>query len=462
MSGERADKPAGRVGPYEIVGAIGRGGMAEVLLARVAGADGFSRDVVIKRVLPELAHEREFIDMFRDEARITARLRHGNIAQVLDFRHDDGQYYLLLEYVDGPSLARLLDATSLEGGGVQKRPLPHAVIAFILSEVARALDYAHRKRDDAGVALGIIHRDVSPSNVLVSRDGEVKLTDFGIARASARLVNTVAGSIKGKIAYMAPEALLGEVTSRSDLFSLGVMGFEMVAGHAPFAAPTNEARMFRVVTETAVNLSTLVPETPRALTDIIARLLAREADARPARAAEVAEALAALVASSPEPVQEALAARANAVPRAGVTPIPAARGTEAPTRLGSRVSARKRAAVLVDTSPTMRALLRGAVTPTLEPIEASSSDAALAALDEASVALVVAQQMLPGGKSGLDLCRALRANTAHARVTFVLAVFEVTSAIEQEAREAGVSVVLGKSDPEALVRAVRELVEDFA
>ena len=444
---------AGRIGPYEIVGTIGRGGMAEVLLARVAGADGFSREVVIKRVLPELAHEREFIDMFRDEARITAQLRHGNIAQVLDFRHDDGQYYLLLEYVDGPSLVRVLeDATQ------RKSPLPYAVVAFVLSEVARALDYAHRKRDERGEALGVIHRDVSPSNVLVSRDGEVKLTDFGIARASARLVNTAAGSVKGKIGYMAPEALLGEPTYRSDLFSLGIMGFEMVAGHVPFAAPTNEARMFRVVTEQAPHLATIAPETPVALADVIARLLAKEESARPARAAEVAEALAVLVASPPEPVQETLAARVLGVACAGPAPVPP---PEAVTRAASRVSSRKRTAVLVDASATMRALLRGAVSPGLDTIEVDSAEGAVAAMSDRSIALVVAQQHLPGGTSGLDLCRMLRANPAFARVTFVLAVFEVTPAIEQEARTAGVSVVLGKSDPRALVAAVRELAEDY-
>ncbi len=443
----------GRIGPYDIIGTIGRGGMAEVLLARVAGADGFSREVVIKRVLPELAHEREFIDMFRDEARITAQLRHGNIAQVLDFRHDDGQYYLLLEFVDGPSLVRVLEDAHTRGSR-----LPHAVTALVLSEVARALDYAHRKRDEQGQPLGVIHRDISPSNVLVSRDGEVKLTDFGIARASSRIANTAAGSIKGKIAYMAPEALLGEASPRSDLFSLGVMGFEMVTGQPPFAAPTNEARMFRVVTETAPHLANVAPETPSALSDIIARLLAKNADERPVRAAEVAEALSALVASSPEPAQEILAARAASIPRANL----GTGATEVPTRAGSRVAARRRAAVIVDSSTTARALLRGAVSPTLETIEVDSMDAALAALGDSPVALVIAQQVLPGGKNGFDLCRALRASAAHARVTFVLAVFEVTPTIEQAAREAGVSVVLSKSDPRALVRAVRELAEDVA
>src|SRR5688500_5191950 len=145
-----------RLGPYEIVRPIGRGGMAEVLLARFAGADGFEREVVIKRILPDLAHEREFIDMFRDEARITAQLRHGNIVQVLEFRHDDGHYYLVLEYVDGTTLGLLKNHAR-----TTKNPLPHVVVAHVLAEVGRALDYAHRKRGEDGAPLGVIHRDVS-------------------------------------------------------------------------------------------------------------------------------------------------------------------------------------------------------------------------------------------------------------------------------------------------------------
>lgn len=452
--------PLTRIGPYDIIGTIGRGGMAEVLLAQVAGADDFRREVVIKRVLPELAHEHEFIDMFRDEARITAQLRHGNIAQVLDFRHDDGQYYLLLEFVDGPSLARLL-----QDADQPATRLPFEVVAFIVSEVARALDYAHRKRDDHGVHLGVIHRDVSPSNVLISRDGEVKLTDFGIARASSRIVSTAAGVVRGKSAYMAPEALLGEPSARSDLWALGVMGFEMVACAPPFPAPTSEARRFRVISENAPDISMLVPEVPGALRAVISRLLAREEEDRPTRAAEVAEALAPLIASSSVPVQELLAARASMYPRparpsAAITPVPSGTGDAA----AARVADGRRSVLIVDTSPTTRALLRGAIPKTMATIEAADAVAALDAVqrDDGAMALVVAQQMLPHGRSGLEVCRALRASQRHAKLTFVLAAFEITPAIEQAAREAGVSVVLSKSDPRALARVVRELAEDVA
>ena len=230
MSGER-------LGPYEILRTIGRGGMAEVLLARIRGADDFEREVVIKRILPDYAHAKDFVDMFRDEARITAQLRHGNIVQVIELRVEGDQYALVLEYVDGPTLAAIAQALVLD-----ERRMPHALVAHVMVEIARALDYAHRKRGPDGVPLEVVHRDVSPSNVLVSRDGEVKLADFGIARAASRISNTQAGGVKGKLAYIAPEALMGEATSRSDLFSLGVMGWELLVGHLPFDAETNEAR----------------------------------------------------------------------------------------------------------------------------------------------------------------------------------------------------------------------------
>jgi len=447
-----------RIGPYEILGTIGRGGMAEVLLARMAGADGFSREVVIKRVLPEMAHEREFIDMFRNEARITAQLRHGNIAQVLDFRHDDGQYYLLLEYVDGPSLARILDAPPREGE--RRGTLPAALVAHVLSEVARALDYAHRKRDAAGTPLGVIHRDVSPSNVLVSRDGEVKLTDFGIARASSRIANTVAGSIKGKIAYMAPEALLGEPTAQSDLFSLGIMGWEMVAGESPFSAPTTEARLFRVLTDPAPHLTTIVADVPLALADVIARLLEKDIAARPSRAAEVADALSTLVGSASPPVQEQLALRLDAVPRT-VVADPAA-GVGATRVAGSGVSRRRRAIILADSSATARALLRMAVGTEHDVIEVESAAQALEVARTRSLALVVAQHLLPGETTGLELCRSLPAYKRHTAVPCVLAGLEVTPGPEQGPCRVRGSISVSKSDPAALVRSVRDVVAQVA
>ncbi|MDQ3036264.1 MAG: serine/threonine protein kinase [Myxococcota bacterium] len=439
--------PHERVGPYEVVRTIGRGGMAEVLLARLPGADGSEREVVIKRVLPELAGRPEFVDMFRDEARITAQLRHGNIVQVLEFRHDEGQYSLVLEYVDGVTLAALME--SARDRGVL---LPHAVVAHILSEVARALDYAHRKRGADGAALGIIHRDVSPSNVLVSRDGDVKLTDFGIAHAASRVSSTSGGEIKGKLSYMAPDALLGETTSRSDLFSLGVMGWELLVGRLPFDADSIEARMFRVLHEVVPSVASLVPGVPPILAASIEQLLVKEPAARTARASDVADALAPLLAATSGAIPDQLAALVReTAPISLNTPL-------AVTKVSEK---RRRVALLVDGSVMARAIFRAALGPSLLAVEVSDASAALDAARDFDIAIVVAQHSLAGDTTGIDLCRLLRADRAHARVTFVLVV-DSTVELEQSARDAGVTFIVSKSAPGAMVAALQRAVPDVA
>jgi len=439
-----------RLGPYEILRTIGRGGMAEVLLARIVGADDFEREVVIKRILPEYANERDFVDMFRDEARITAQLRHGNIAQVIELRADGEQYSLVLEYVDGPPLSTIAQVLRASG-----RTMPHGLVAHLLVEVARALDYAHRKRGADGTPLGVVHRDVSPSNVLVSRDGEVKLADFGIARATSRISSTQAGGVKGKLAYIAPEALMGEATSRSDLFSLGVMGFELIAGHLPFDAETNEARMFKVLSVDAPHLATLVSDVPPVLAELIARLLEKDPAVRPARASEIVDALAPLVAAADHPA-EALAALVQSMPVAEQPPAPP------PTRAVSRVERKPMSVLIVEASATTRALIRRGVDASLPVIEVADAAGALAAARGTHLALVLSQQLLPGGTTGVELCRQLRALPGHERVTFALVVFESSPEIVQKAREAGVSHIVSKSDPAALIQRVRGLVSEVA
>lgn len=309
---EETSSPAPiRVGDYEVVRPLGRGGMAEVFLAQRRGADAFVREVVIKRILPELAGQREFVDLFRDEARITASLRHGNIVQVLEFIQHDGQYALVLEYVDGQSLAAILAHLKREG-----RKLPAPVVAYVLSEVARALDYAHRKAAPDGTPLKVIHRDVSPANILVSFDGEVKLADFGIARAASRITAT-SGSIRGKLDYLSPETLEGAPAQASDLYSLGMMGWEMCSGQPAFPAETIEARMRRILTEDVP----LLTDVPPALADAIARLTRRNATERPLRAIEIAHQLAPLFSGAA--VAEVLGARvrdASSASHAAPTP----------------------------------------------------------------------------------------------------------------------------------------------
>lgn len=433
------------VGPYEVIRTIGRGGMAEVLLARLPGADGSEREVVIKRILPELASRKEFIDMFRDEARITAQLRHGNIVQVLEFRQDEDQYSLVLEYVDGTTLAALIDTARKRG-----TPLPHAVVAHVLSEVARALDYAHRKRGADGALLEIVHRDVSPSNVLVSRDGEVKLTDFGIARATSRVSSTSGGEIKGKLSYMAPDALMGEATSRSDLFSLGVMGWELLVGHLPFDAESIEARMFRVLREPAASVASLVPGVPASLSALIERLLVKAPEERTSRASDIPDALGPLVAATSGTIPDMLAQLVREV---------AMDAPSAPLAV-TKVEEKRRVALIVDGSFMARAIYRGALGTSLRTIDLRDASAALDAARDIDVALVIAQQSLAGEATGIELCRLLRADPAHARMTFVLVV-DPTAELEQSAREAGVSFIVSKSAPDALVLALERVVAEM-
>ena len=187
-----------KIGRYTVVRQIGSGGMAEVFLARSQWAQGTEKLLVIKKIHPALAQNDRFIDMFVDEARVAMRLNHTNIVQVYTFEQIENDYVLAMEYVDGPNLLELEQACR-----EAEKPFPHGLAAFIAAEAAKGLDYAHSRLDDSSESLDIVHRDVSPQNVLLSREGEVKITDFGIAKARWLHEDTV-GSIKGKFGYMAP------------------------------------------------------------------------------------------------------------------------------------------------------------------------------------------------------------------------------------------------------------------
>jgi CheY-like chemotaxis protein len=422
-----------------------------VLLARRAGADDLIHEVVIKRILPDRACEQEFIDMFRDEARITALLRHGNIVQVIEFGQEGNEYYLVLEYVDGTSLAKILKVLKLG-----KRRLPHLVVAFVLSEVARALDYAHRKRGQDGTPLGIIHRDVSPSNMVVSRDGEVKLTDFGIARAEERLVSTRGRGIKGKLSYMAPEMIENRPEPRSDLFALGAVGWEMCTGTPPFEADSIGARVGRIMSEITPPVSRLVPEVPRAISEIIESLLEKDPAARPARAGEVVDALAPALSSATRPVVEMMAE----IVREACTDA-VARPSIIPTRLSRPTGEMRLRAVVVEQSATARALLRSAIGQSLELVEVDTAEAALKAMAEGGVVLLLSQQRLPGSLSGIDLCRRVRASALHVGTPFLLVVATAEPELVATAHEAGVTQVIEKTDPRRLIGKVREHVTEI-
>jgi serine/threonine protein kinase len=214
-----------RLGPYELVRRIATGGMAEVYVARRAGPHGFQKTVAVKRILPQYARDPDFVAMFVDEARVCARLGHPNIVQVFDFGEQDGELYMAMEYVDGTTGARVIRAAA----SVEQGEIPLDVCLHVALSVLRALEYAHSARDDDGKPLALVHRDVSPGNLLIDRSGAVKLTDFGIARAAEIERRTDAGQLKGKLGYMSPEQVLGrELDARSDIFTLGIVLAEML------------------------------------------------------------------------------------------------------------------------------------------------------------------------------------------------------------------------------------------
>ncbi|MCK6548233.1 serine/threonine protein kinase, partial [Myxococcota bacterium] len=279
--------PEVQFGPYTLVRRIAVGGMAEVYLARRGeGAD--RRALVVKQILPQLAEEPELLQLFFDEARIASRVVHPGIVRVVDVGAHDGVHFLAMEYVDGLDLSQLMRLVR-ELGPDQQFPLGAAL--RIVIDLARALDFVHDAKDVDGSALEIVHRDVSPQNVLVSRAGDVKLGDFGIARAKIRARRTATGILRGKIAYVSPEQYLGQRGDRRvDVYALGVVLFELLSGRRPFAG--DEASVIReVMSSDAPNLATFVPGIDVRIASIVALALARKPEQRVPTAGALADAL---------------------------------------------------------------------------------------------------------------------------------------------------------------------------
>jgi serine/threonine protein kinase len=231
------------IGRYQIVHRIAVGGMAEVFLGRVVGEGGFEKVVAIKRILHHLAANEKFIKMFMDEARISATLSHSNIAQIFEFGRAGDVYFIAMEHVGGLSLRSILRHFRKQLGV----PPPPGMTAFIAGQICAGLEYAHTCSDAYGQPLNIVHRDVSPSNVLVSFNGEIKLIDFGVAKASHRMQETVGGDLKGKYAYMSPEQASGDAMDhRSDIFAAGIVLLEMLTGKNPFRGETDLATLANV------------------------------------------------------------------------------------------------------------------------------------------------------------------------------------------------------------------------
>src|ERR1700730_10929722 len=276
-----------RLGPYELLRRIATGGMAEVYLARRAGPHGFQKTVAVKRILPQFARDPDFVAMFVDEARVCARLGHPNIVQVFDFGEEDGELYMAMEYVDGTTGARLVRAVAVRGEDIALDVCLHVTLSIL-----RALDCAHGARDEEGRPLSLVHRDVSPGNVLIDRSGAVKLTDFGIARAAEIERRTDAGQLKGKLGYMSPEQVVGrELDARSDIFTLGIVLAEMLILRPLFSGGKELDVLIRIRDADLSAIDRTTARVPDDVRSLMFRALARDPLLRWPTAAAFAQAL---------------------------------------------------------------------------------------------------------------------------------------------------------------------------
>ncbi|HET7505085.1 MAG TPA: protein kinase [Kofleriaceae bacterium] len=265
-----------RLGSFEIVRRLARGGMAEIFLARTRGPSGFEKLVVLKKILPKYAGRPRFVQLFLDEAKLAASLDHPNIAQVYDIGMVDGSYFFTMEYLHGQDVRSILHRTWRTGG---QFPIEHAV--QIARHVASALHFAHEKRRADGSLLGIVHRDVSPSNIIVTYDGATKLLDFGVAKTTASSVKTRTGALKGKVAYMSPEQARGlPIDRRSDIFALGIVLWEMVTTQRLYRGENDLATLQLITTQPPRSPRKVRPACPAELERIVLRALADDPDAR--------------------------------------------------------------------------------------------------------------------------------------------------------------------------------------
>jgi serine/threonine-protein kinase len=289
-----------RIGRYQIVGPLAAGGMAEILLARLSGPSGFERIVVVKRILPHLAREPAFVSMFLDEARIVSGIRHPNVVQVQELGHEDGELFLVMEYLEGESASSLLKRSV-----ARNEPLPPVLGAYIVAEACAGLHAAHELTDVDGKPQNIVHRDVSPQNLLVTYAGEVKVLDFGIAKAADRITRTEAGQLKGKFEYMSPEQCRGQdLDRRADVFSLGVVLYELTTGRRLFKRRTQLETLKAITEEPVVPPARVRADYPAALELVVMKALSRRRDDRHASASELRREIVAAIASA-RPAEDA-------------------------------------------------------------------------------------------------------------------------------------------------------------
>jgi serine/threonine protein kinase len=262
-----------RFGPYELLDRVAIGGMAEVFKAKRTGVEGFEKVVALKRILPHLSDNKEFLDMFVDEAKMVAGLAHPNIAQIFDLGRIEKSYYIAMEYVHGRDLRTIMRRAREKG-----LRMPLDLSLRVVSQVCAALEYAHRKKDERGRPMEIVHRDVSPQNILISFEGDVKLVDFGIAKAATKASSTDRGALRGKLLYMSPEQAWGRaIDRRSDVFSLGIVLYETVTETKPFIGAGTELTILELVRQCLITPAREInPRVPEALDRVIMKALARD------------------------------------------------------------------------------------------------------------------------------------------------------------------------------------------
>ncbi len=291
-------------GEYHLLGRLNTGGMAEVFLGRSVGAPPDSDLLAVKRMLPRFSRDEEFSTMFKDEARIASRLNHPNICRVVDQGSHQEQLFIVMEFVHGKDM-KVVHLRAKELG----ERIPYTLVAFVLAEIADALAHAHALHNDAGELENLVHRDVSPQNILVSYDGVPKLIDFGVARAKSRAAQTKVGIVKGKFAYMSPEqAMAKELDGRSDIWALGVVFYQLLTGELPFRGASDIDTLRRIAAGQAVPIQEVAPETPRPLVEIINRAMQSERSLRYQNASEFAADCRAFIARSTRTVDSRLLA----------------------------------------------------------------------------------------------------------------------------------------------------------
>jgi serine/threonine-protein kinase len=284
-----------RIDRYDLVAELASGGMATVFLARLSAVGGFQRTFAIKRLHPHLATNADFVNMFLDEARLAALIRHPNVVPILEVGQGGEGYYLVMEYIEGDTFASVLSKTSARG---QRIPIP--ITLRIIHDLLLGLHAAHELKDEHGHVLGLVHRDVSPQNVMVGTDGITRITDFGVARAASALSQTKAGQLKGKLAYMAPEQASGreDVDRRVDVFAAGVVLWEALAFKRLFKANTEAVTLSRVLSEPVVSPQEHNPDCSDEVAAVCLKALERDVNHRFVSCAEFAAALERAAASS--------------------------------------------------------------------------------------------------------------------------------------------------------------------